>query len=115
MATTRSNLESMMTGAPLALLSSVAVAAGSERADSMTAIADDLVRVGLLFQRHDPSPDLFFGPEALRSQAKRQQAALPDVVTNSQPCARESRPCPRPRRPTSNAGAATWRSASLPP
>jgi len=76
-----SNLKSIMAGALLTLLSSVAVAAGSERADSMTAIADDFVRVGLLFQNHDPSPYLFFGPEALRTEAKRQQVALPGVVT----------------------------------
>lgn len=80
MATTHSDLKSIMAGALLTLLSSVAVAAGSKRADSMSAIADEFVRVGLLFQNHDPSPYLYFGLEALRTEAKRQQVALPDVV-----------------------------------
>jgi hypothetical protein len=46
----------------------------------MSAIADEFIRVGLLFQNHDPSPYLYFGPEALRTEARRQQVPLADVV-----------------------------------
>jgi hypothetical protein len=80
MASLRSTLTSIVVGALLALLSSVVVAAGAQRADSMSAIADEFIRVGLLFQNHDPSPYLYFGPEALRTEARRQQVPLADVV-----------------------------------
>jgi hypothetical protein len=81
LATMCANLRFTLAGALLTLLSSIAVAADPERIDSMAAIADDFVRVGLLFQNHDPSPYLYFGPETLRTDAKRQQTALADVVT----------------------------------
>jgi hypothetical protein len=80
MAAMRSNLKSGLAGLLLILLSTVSAATGSERADSMTVIAEDFVRVGLLFQNHDPSPYLFIGPEALRTEAQRQQVPLPDIV-----------------------------------
>jgi hypothetical protein len=76
----RSSLKTGLAGLLLALLSGVAAAAGQERADSMTAIAEDYVRVGLLFQNHDPTPYLFIGPEALRTDARSQNVPLPDIV-----------------------------------
>jgi len=68
----------------LVVLAGVAAAAGSERVDSMGAIADDFVRLGLLFQNHDPTPYLYIGPEALRTEARSQSVPLDTIVAQLQ-------------------------------
>lgn len=69
-----------LVGLLLALVLGAAAAAAPGRADSMDDIAEDFVRAGLLFQNHDPTPYLFIGQQALRSEARQQKVPLADVV-----------------------------------
>ena len=73
-------LKNRVAGLLLLMLAAVAAAASDEPVDSMGAIAGDFVRLGLLFQNHDPTPYLFIGPEELRTEAHGQGVPLAEVV-----------------------------------
>jgi hypothetical protein len=47
---------------------------------SMDAIADDFVHVGLRFQNHDPLPYVFLGPKDWQESARGDELALDDVL-----------------------------------
>ena len=63
------------------LLPNGSLAAGKAAAeiDSMDAIAEDFVNVGLRFQNHDPLPFIFLGPPAWREAARADASGL-DVI-----------------------------------